>query len=350
MTVSRRNLHELGWVESRRHEVGDGDRVARIATEHRGYYDLFGLFEEPFVVSDNAVVSPALRRDADDLLEFPSVGDWVVVNPAAGPEGADVIESVLERRSIFVRRAPGRDPRPQAVGANIDRVLIVAGLDGDLSERRLERYLAVVYGGGCDPIIVLSKADRVANRDALDDALAAVRRVAPDVPVIVSSATSGIGIDEVAALADENRTVAFVGSSGVGKSSLVNVLLGTELQLVRETRQDGRGRHTTVRRDLIPLDSGGLLLDTPGMREVQLWDNKGLDLAFPEVAEAAESCRFRDCAHNGEPDCAVAEAVAKGLIAHARLASYRQLEGEVDGLNDELEERRRAKGEGRRNP
>ena len=344
-------LSILGWDESHREQLeapGPGRVLARVATEHRGYYDLFGLEPDPLVVADNAVVSPAFRRGATGPLDFPSVGDWVTVSPAAGAEGADVIETVLSRRSLFVRRAPGREPRPQAVGANIDHVLIVTGLDGDLSERRLERYLAVAYGGHAQPSIVLSKADRAGHSDDIADALVAIDRVAPGVRVIVTSSVSRRGVDELAELAADNSTVALVGSSGVGKSSLVNALVGEQLQLVQETRQDGRGRHTTVRRDLIPMASGGLLLDTPGMREVQLWDDSGLDQAFPEIAEAAADCRFGDCAHSGEPGCAVAAAVDTGLISAARLASYRQLEAEVEALHDELEERRRNRGEGRR--
>lgn len=345
------NLDELGWRRFARGaapQPAESLALARVATEHRGYFDLFGLGPEPFDVADNAVVSSAFRRRTETALDYPSVGDWVMVDPGAGPEGADLIEGVIDRVSMFVRRAPGRDPRPQVVGANIDHVLIVTGLDGDLSERRLERYLAVVYGSHSAPTIVLSKADRLVDEGQLDDALAAVARVAPDVPVVVTSAVSGRGVDEIEALAEGHATLALVGSSGVGKSSLVNALVGEELQLVQETRQDGRGRHTTVRRDLIPLAGGGLLLDTPGMREVQLWDDSGLDLTFPEISDAAVDCRFGDCAHGSEPGCAVEAAVSAGAISEARLASYRQLVAEVEQLHDELEDRRRSRGEGRR--
>lgn len=344
--TERPELRVLGWRAERDDDVASTDLVARVGAEHRGYYDVYGLVAgEPMTLTSNAAVTSTFRRGVESPTEYPAVGDWVVVRPGAGHRGSDAIDRVLPRASEFVRRAPGREPKPQVVGANIDVVLIVTAADGDLSPRRLERYLAVVHGGGADPVIVVSKADIAVELDA---DLALVADVAGSTPVHVTSLVDRRGVSELAAHVGAGRTVAFVGSSGVGKSSLTNALIGESVQDVQAVREDGKGRHTTIRRELLPLDGGGFLLDTPGMREVQLWEPEGLPIVFDEIAEAAMGCRFSDCEHKNEPACAVRDAVASGAIDPERLASMHQLSDEVEELTDALEERRQRRGEGRR--
>lgn len=330
----------LGWNDRRASEMPPGEDLvpARVAVEHRGAYDLLGMGDD---LAEGARVSADLRDRASGRLDFPAVGDWVAVRPGAGPRGADLIEAVLPRTSLFVRRAPGRDPRPQVVGTNIDTVFIATSLDGDLNPRRLERYLAVVHGGDAEPVVLVTKTDLVSEGRELDRARALVASVAPGVEVVPTSVTTGEGLDRLVELIPEGRTAALVGSSGVGKSTIVNAMMGREVQQVAPTRADGRGRHTTVTRDLLLLPGGGLVVDTPGMREVQLWEGTGLDLVFPEIAARARECRFADCRHISEPGCEVRAAVERGEIAAERLAGRHRLEEELEELRGELEERGR---------
>jgi ribosome biogenesis GTPase / thiamine phosphate phosphatase len=340
------HLEPLGWRPEREHDVNPDDTVARIGVEHRGYYDLYGLNpDDPMDLSTNAAVTSTFRRAVTEPTEFPAVGDWVVVRPGKGHRGSDAIDRVLPRGSEFVRRAPGREPKPQVVGANIDVVLIVTSADADLSPRRLERYLAVVHGGGATPVIVVSKADAAADLEA---ARAVVHQVSGTTKVIATSIIDDRGVAEVHRIVGGGRTVALVGSSGVGKSSLTNALIGDDVQDVQATRSDGKGRHTTIRRHLLPIASGGFLLDTPGIREVQLWEFDGLPIVFDEIYDVAADCRFSDCLHRDEPGCAVRGAVADGRIDPERLTSLHQLEAEIAELDDALEDRRRRQGEGRR--
>ena len=317
--------------------------IGRVAVEHRGFYDVLGLTDDPLELTEGAAVTTVARRRAESPLDFPAVGDWVVIDPGGGANGSNAIHHVVERSSLFVRRAPGREPKPQVVGANIDVVFIVSSLDGDLNPRRLERYLAVVWGGGARPVVVLSKSDRV---DSTSGAEELVRSTAGDVDVVIASATTGEGIDEVHAHVPTGVTAALVGSSGVGKSSIINRLLGDEVQHVAATQRDGRGRHTTIRRHLLPLPTGGMMVDTPGMREVQLWDGAGLPNVFPEIWDAAENCRFADCSHRDEPDCEVREGLRTGSIDVDRMEGLRRLTDELEDLEAEVERRRR----GRRDP
>ncbi|HEY8521940.1 MAG TPA: ribosome small subunit-dependent GTPase A [Gammaproteobacteria bacterium] len=292
---------------------------ARIASEGRNTFRLLGCRAEI------GELTGRLRRSLAPE-ERPVCGDWVAV--ADGEERA-VIHHVLDRRTALVRRAPGReDARPQVLAANVDVFFVVTSANQDLNERRLERYLAAVWNSGASPVIVLNKVDLVKDPAPL---LGAIERVALGVPVLQASAKSGVGLEALRGYLAPGRTVAFVGSSGVGKSSLANRLLGREVQQVGELRADERGRHTTTARQLMELPHGGLLIDTPGLRELGLIDDAGgLDVSFPDVAAFAEQCRFRDCRHAGEPGCAVVEAVERGELAPERLASYRKLVEELE--------------------
>ncbi len=274
------------------------------------------------------------RASVDVGSQLPATGDWVLVDRPEAEIGPVRIVALLPRASAFSRStrergrgAPGAADE-QVVAANVDAVFLVSGLDNDLNPRRLERYLALAWSSGADPVVVLNKADVAIDLNA---AVRAVEKVARGVPVIVVSALELLGLDALGAWLRPGATVALLGSSGVGKSSLANALLGEERQATSAVRaRDSRGRHTTTRRELIRLPGGALLLDTPGMRALELWDDgSGLEAAFDDVAEVAARCRFGDCRHEGEPGCAVLAAVDSGELPAERLASHRKLAREV---------------------
>jgi ribosome biogenesis GTPase / thiamine phosphate phosphatase len=325
--LSAAPLEALGWSahfeEAFAPYADEGLEPARVAVQHRGAYVVCtqtgDLSAEP---------SGRLRHDAE-AGGLPVAGDWVVVRRHEDESGA-IIHAVLPRRSSISRKAAWLATEEQVLGANIDVVFLVAGLDGDLNLRRLERYLATVWNSGAEPVVVLSKADLC---DDVRAALAEVQSVAIGLPVHVASGLTGEGVDELRPYAAENRTVALLGSSGVGKSTLINRLRGEDVQAVAGLRKDGRGRHTTTARELIRLPSGGLLLDTPGIRELQLWDvGEGFDTTFADIEELAGRCRFADCGHEGEPGCAIQHALSEGTLDEERYNSYRKLQRELHAL------------------
>ena len=260
---------------------------------------------------------------------LPVVGDWVVTVPGDTESEPWSIRGVLSRRSKFSRRAAGQRTEEQIIAANVDRVWIVHGLDIEINPRRLERYLAVAWESGAQPEIVLSKADIAVD---LDKAVGVAAEVTFGVPTYVVHAMDPSGCEELAHSLVAGTTIALLGPSGVGKSSLVNRLAGHEILETGEVRSgDRKGRHTTTRRELVRLEGGALLLDTPGMRELQLWEvEDGLAGAFPEIEGLADDCRFRDCRHQSEPGCAVLAAVDSGSVNQTRLDSYRKLQAEAD--------------------
>ena len=271
-----------------------------------------------------AVVSGRFRHEASSSAAFPAVGDWVAL--VAGDPA--VIHAVLPRTSAFSRRAPGERLEEQIVAANVGVAFLVCGLDEDFNMRRLERYITAVYESGAAPVVVLNKADvcpDIASR--LDEA----QEAAPGEPIHVVSARTGEGLAELASYLAQGRIVALLGMSGVGKSSLVNAFLGEQRQRTSAVREDdARGRHTTTHRELIPLPSGAILLDTPGMRTLALWtDEAGVDASFGEIEGLARSCRFRDCAHDHEPGCAVLAGLASGELSEERYESWRKLQREA---------------------
>jgi ribosome biogenesis GTPase len=263
----------------------------------------------------------------------PAVGDWVVVR-------GELAVEVLPRRSAFVRTVAGRTSAAQVVAANLDLVLVVDALTGDARLRRVERYLAVAWSSGATPVVVLTKSD------LCDDVVAAVEAVREDalgVDVLPVSSVTGAGLEAVRALIGPGRTAAMVGPSGVGKSSLLNALAGRTVAGTKEIRDDGRGRHTTTARELHVLPGGGLLVDTPGMRELALYDDaEGVETAYADVTDLAAGCRFRDCAHRGEPGCAVAAAIDDGRLDPARFAAWRKLQAEAHRQRLRVDARARA--------
>ncbi|UFP92901.1 ribosome small subunit-dependent GTPase A [Gloeobacter morelensis] len=293
----------------------------RVIAEHRGGY---GVTTETGEVS--AAVSGRLRHAVRGPADFPAVGDWVVLTRRELPERG-LIQAVLPRKSRFARRAAGGPSEAQLVAANVDVLFLVSGLDGDFNVRRIERYLVLAWESGANPVVVLNKADVCGE---LEERVRAVERVAPGVPVVAVSAAGG-ELDGLAPWLAPGRTVALLGSSGVGKSTIANRLLGNPAQAVGAVREDdSRGRHTTTSRQLLQLPGGALLIDTPGMRELQLLAGEdSLETAFADIEALARRCRFRDCGHTDEPGCAVQSALQAGALETARLESYRKLQREV---------------------
>lgn len=327
--MSDEALHELGWSSffaEAWDELAPEDWVpARVAVAHTRVLRLRGVAGEW-----QAQASGRLRHHRRRPEEGPAVGDWVAASPP-NASGQALVHAVLPRQTVFVRRAAGDRSVQQVLAANVDTVFLVMGLDGDFNPRRIERALVLAWESGALPVIVLNKADVCAD---VEGCRAEVEAAAPGVPVVVVAAKEGSGLEALAPWLESGKTVALLGSSGVGKSTLVNRLLGEERQRTREVRRsDQRGRHTTTHRELVLLPGGGLLLDTPGLREIQLWATEdGLASAFEDVDGLASGCRFRDCAHEAEPGCAVRAAVESGTMAEERLLSYHKLRAEVRSL------------------
>jgi ribosome biogenesis GTPase / thiamine phosphate phosphatase len=330
------SLEAWGWDAGRKAELGSlsgsGFWPARVIAQHRGMWIVVGENGET-----GAAPTGRLRHEAEDG-EMPAVGDWVacIYSPH---DGAARIDAVLPRRSAVRRRAAGRRPGAQIVGANVDTLLVATSLNGDLNPRRLERYVAMGRESGAEPVVLLTKADL--DGDAAR--IAAVLEAELRVPVVAISARTGFGLEAIAPWFAPRKTLALVGSSGVGKSTLLNQLAGEELMITREIREDdARGRHTTSHRELFLLSNGALVLDTPGMRELGVWDaDEGLDETFAEIVELASGCRFADCSHKFEPGCAVRAAVADGRLDAGRLKSYKQLAHELADQPPDHERRER---------
>ncbi len=277
----------------------------------------------------------------------PAVGDWVALEARQEQQRA-LVHYVLPRRTKLSRKIAGHGVSEQVIAANVDLVFVMTSLDRDLNLRRLERYLTVVGESGARAVIVLSKADLSAGDPGL--AVVAVEGVAPGVPVYLESAVSGLGLEELRSCLTDDVTAALLGSSGVGKSTLVNRWLGFEKQVVADLRHIGKGRHTTSHRELVLLPGGGLVIDTPGMREIGLLaeDSEGLAETFPDVELLAAGCHFGDCTHGNEPGCAAREAVSDGRLPEERLRSYLKLRREIAGAEAAGVERERAQTPGRR--
>jgi ribosome biogenesis GTPase len=312
--LSEFDLGSLGWSPELADNLEPGLVPGRVVAAHRAAFDVQTAAE---------VVRTRLPgRLVHESVEV-AVGDWVGL-------GDGLIRCVLPRRSALVRKSAGLASESQTLAANVDIAFVVTSLGPDLEPRRIERYLVTIWESGAAPEIVLTKADRMDDPWPL---VADIEAVALGVPVHVVSAVTGQGVDALRARLGDGVSAVLVGSSGVGKSTLVNVWAGHELMAVKETRaDDDEGRHTTAHRELIVLPGGGVVIDTPGIRELQLWDSGGLDEAFADVEELAAECRFNDCSHNTEPGCAVKAALASGELSHERHASWLKLQRELHAI------------------
>jgi ribosome biogenesis GTPase len=328
------DLKALGWGDFFERAFQpyreQGHCAGRVVVEERGAYRLYT--EEGEV---SARVRGKLRYDSESAADFPAVGDWVAISRRER-DGLAQIQAVLPRRSKFSRKAAGANSDEQVVAANVDTVFLVQGLDHDFNLRRLERYLVAAFESNAAPVVILNKADLCED---VVQKISAAESVAPGTPVHAISSLSGQGVEALDQYVLSGVTVAFLGSSGAGKSTLINRIVGDEVQKTAEVREhDSRGRHTTTHRELLVLKTGGLLIDTPGMRELQIWDGGGsLDVAFSDVQSVAAACYFTNCRHQSEPGCAVREALADGSLHPDRYESYVKLEKELEYLDSRMD-------------
>lgn len=328
-------LEILGWDTFFQKQFEQFDTAkyqpARVMAQHKGFYELHAADMELM-----APLSGKLKFEAKTQAELPAVGDWVVIDRIAQAADKALIRAVLSRKTKFSRKAPGDDTDEQVIAANIDTLFIVQGLDNNYNLRRIERYLTMAYESGASPVVILNKADICDDRE---QKLAEVQSAAFGVPVHIISSVTKLGYDELEPYQKKGATIAFLGSSGVGKSTIINTLLGKQVQKTCEVRAyDSKGRHTTTHREIFVMDSGALLLDTPGMRELQLWDaDAGVKDTFHDIDALTVECRFSDCKHSGEPGCAVTRAVEEGRIDARRFESFKKLQKELEFLESKKE-------------
>jgi len=329
-------LQDLGWTDSHTTDfepyAAEGLVPARVAAQHRGQYDLFSELGEL-----RGVAAGRLSHEASGIGDLPAVGDWVAM--AARPEeGTAVINAVLPRRTKFSRKVASQASQEQVLAANVDTVFLLMSLNEDFNLRRLERYVTMAWESGAQPVIVLTKTDLYP--DWLSRVLE-VEAIAFGLPVHAISSVTGEGLDLVRSHLAPGQTIVLLGSSGVGKSTLVNTLAGEELLATQEIREDdGEGRHTTTHRQLVLLPGGGMVLDTPGLRELQLWESsEGISETFGDVEEIELRCRFSDCGHGTEPGCAIRAALEDGTLESGRWESYLKLQRELAHLERRVDKR-----------
>lgn len=322
MTQQPFHLPQLGWnpffEERFKPYVQESYIPARVAVQHRDRYVLYSEVGEL-----EGEITGKMRYFAAGAHELPAVGDWVVVHARPEEKAATIVE-ILQRKSQFSRKVAGEKSEEQIVAANVDLVFLVTGLDANFNLRRIERYLVVAHESGAQPVVVLNKADLIGD---VKSKINEVKASAGDIPIVGTVAMDGTGLDEIRSFLKEGITGALLGSSGVGKSTIINRLVGRELMTTREVREsDSRGRHATTRRELVLLPSGGLLIDTPGMRELQLWGgSEGLKNTFPDIEGLIAQCKFRNCSHTVEPNCAVRRALDDGTLDEKRYKNYQKM-------------------------
>lgn len=339
-------LTHLGWTPALdaafAPHAADGLVPARVAVAFGATFRV--ITAEGECLAD---VTGKMRHEAQGRRDLPAVGDWVAVKTTTATGGRATIQAILPRTSVFSRKAAGTDTTEQVLATNVDTAFLMTAFDQDLNLRRLERYLAMTWESGATPVILVNKSDLTDQADAMR---AEVDGIALGVPVLAISAKHSAGLDALQPYLVPGRTVVVLGSSGVGKSTLINRLVGDERLRTAEVREeDHRGRHTTTHRELIVLPGGAILIDTPGMRELQLWtSDSGMVEAFDDIASLAAGCFFADCQHATEPRCAVKQAVADGRLPAGRLENFHKLRAEQDALaarQDTLAQQARKKRE-----
>jgi ribosome biogenesis GTPase len=332
------DLKELGLVDCFKKEASlyEDLYIARVAQQHR---DLYKVICEKGELQ--AKVSGKFSYNTCANTDYPVVGDWVMIDRTDDKNGDAIIHQILTRKSVFERRAAGTANQSQIVASNIDVIFICMALNNDFNLRRLERYLSIAWNSGAIPVIVLTKSDLCED---LSTKLAEVHSAAIGTDVLVTSSVDSEGYSEVYKYIQKGKTIAFIGSSGVGKSTMINSLIRKELLTTNETRKDDRGRHTTSSRQLIVLQNGGVVIDTPGMRELHL-ENADFSKSFEDIEEMAKKCKFKDCTHTTEPGCNVIKEVESGNLSEKRLENYKKLRTEVsyEGLNSRQVEQAKIK-------
>ncbi|MBM7553005.1 ribosome small subunit-dependent GTPase A [Thalassobacillus pellis] len=318
--------NSLGLQDFFANQTAVDEIYGRVIKAGSGHY----LIQTPEKLYDGQV-SGKFHFHSADPRDYPCVGDWVIFTPLTGEDKA-VINRILDRKTILMRHAAGDNTKEQLMAANVDVVFLVNALDKDFNLRRMERYLMQVYESGAKPVFILTKADLA---EEVQDKVKLVEAIAPGVAVYAIDSLSGSGVDEIKKELIEGQTISLIGSSGAGKSTLINLLTGRELQKTQEVRaSDQKGKHTTTHREMFLLPEGPAIIDTPGMRELQLWgDSDTVDMAFSDIDALSENCKFRDCKHGSEPGCAVNEAIEKGVLTSERLKNYRKMLREVERLD-----------------
>ncbi|MGI6574625.1 MAG: ribosome small subunit-dependent GTPase A [bacterium] len=327
--MTKIDLYDIGLSEHYLREAAKHSQklyLARVSEQHKDLYKL--LTEQGEILGE---VSGKLGYNAVDSGDYPAVGDWVLVDRKTNETGKAIIHQVLSRKSCFERKAAGTNHARQIIATNIDIVFICMSLNKDFNLRRLERYLSIAWDSGATPVVVLTKADLC---DDIANKLTEIYDIAIGVDVVVTSSVSQEGYKDIKKYLSRGKTIAFVGSSGVGKSTMINHIMGEEVLATNELRNDDKGRHTTSFRQLLLVPGGGLVIDTPGMRELQFF-SADMAKSFADIEEIASQCRYADCKHQQEPGCAVLQAIEDGTLSRSRLDSYLKLQRELEyeGLN-----------------